>query len=226
MTYMSETETGNETKTEETVEKANSPIVVKYNKLVEEAIELGMKGYRPLASRFRDTATGEARVAALESSIKAFKDGQRAEERQPGPEVQPQEEASMANSTTARKTKTVTKGKGKAKGVTKSKAKASDNARRKVAAEKPVRNGIVGIFGTREGSLKEKLLLTLSAKMGKPVPVGEVLKALYGKEADDNRGALQGVKLGIEGAIRNNKLSYELVSDGRGDEATIALVKK
>jgi hypothetical protein len=204
--------------TTETVKEANST-VSKYNKLVEEANELGMKGYRPIATRFRDTATGEARVAALESSIKAFKEGIKGAERQPGPEVQPQEEASMAKSTSVRKTKTAAK---KAKEVVRAKRKANDNARRKVAAEKPVRNGIAGVFGSREGSNQETLLLKL--EKGKPVGVGEIMKSIYGKDSDEYRGALGAVLAGVRAKAK--KLKYELVQEGRGDEATFALVKK
>jgi hypothetical protein len=220
---------------EETVEKAKVD-VSKYNKLVEEANELGMKGYRPIASRFRDAATGEARVAALENSIKAFKSGLAAEEKQPGPPVQPddvqtkEEEADMANST-ARKTKTTSKSKGKAKVATKkvAKSKASQNARTRVAtqkAPKEERGGIVGLFHTREGTNREKLLLALEAGKGKPVSIDTLLKATYGSKDEKNLGAIKMVLLGIDLMIDKYKLKYEMIRDGRGDEATFALVKK
>jgi hypothetical protein len=227
MTYMSDNEeaTKTTTETEEIVGKA--PHVADYNRLVEEAIALGMKGYRPLASRFRDSATGAARVAALESSIKAFKQGLAAEERQPGPEVQPQEEADMAKTTTARKTKTAGKVKGKAAAKPAKKA-ASQNARTRVAAkDKPVRDGIAGVFGSREDSNQEKALLKLDAAKGKPVPLGDLLQAIYkSKDSEEFRGAFNAVVAGIKKAIETKKLGYVFEMEGRGDEAAFSLKKK
>ena len=228
MTYMSDNEeaTKTTTETEEIVGKA--PHVADYNKLVEEAIALGMKGYRPLASRFRDNATGAARVAALESSIKAFKQGLAAEERQPGPEVQPQEEADMAKTTTARKTKTASKAKGKGKVTKPAKKAASQNARTRVAAkDRPVRDGIAGVFGSREGSNQELALLKLDAAKGKPVAIGDLLQAIYkSKDAEEFRGAFNAVAAGIKKAIETKKLGYVFEMEGRGDEAAFSLKKK
>ena len=227
MTYMSDNEEA-KTTTEETKEiVGKAPHVADYNLLVEEAVALGMKGYRPLASRFRDNATGAARVAALESSIKAFKQGLAAEERQPGPEVQPQEEADMAKTSTARKTKTAGKVKGKAVAKPAKKA-ASQNARTRVAAkDKVVRDGIAGVFGSREDSNQEKALLKLDAAKGKPVGIADLLQAIYkSKDLEEYRGAFNAVAAGIKKAIETKKLGYVFEMEGRGDEAAFSLKKK
>jgi hypothetical protein len=205
----------------EVVEKVN--YVSKFNRLVEEAKALGMTGVKPVSSHFRDNATGERRVAALESSIQAWKEGQAAADRQPGPEVQPVTTANEEDNdmSTVRKTKAAKK----------AKKAASGNSRKRVTGktEKVVRDGIVGDFETRKGTHKEALLLALYEHKNKPVPVSDLLKAVYGSKDEENRVALMGgVVVGLEIAVakKPGAKGWKIVREGRGDEATVALVAK
>jgi hypothetical protein len=91
------------------------------------------------------------------------------------------------------------------------------------AAEKEVRAGIVGLFGSREGTLREDIILAL--EKGKAVKFTDLAKKL--KSTPSNiKASVIGLKLMIAGNNPSGKkLPYEVVTEGRGDDATIAMPK-
>jgi hypothetical protein len=200
-----------------------------YNELVEEANTIGLEGYKPLTTRFRDAATGAKRCEALAEAIEARKakiasgeinaaspqeNTEEVVEDPPPPSVSPenQEQKPMG--------KTGTKKKGKATPAKKVVAKAAP----KIVAK---RNGVVEEFGTREGSYRELLLLCLYGKKNKPVPLTEVAKTVYGKSDEESRMKCKAVIIGLNMMIENGKLPYKRVEyEGRGDEATVMLASK
>lgn len=196
--------------------------VATYNELVAEASSIGLNGYKPISTRFRDAATGAKRCEALAEAIEAHRAKvasgkaeaapQQTTEQQPPP-AQNQERAKMARTATAKKPR---------------KAAPAKKAR---AAPKPVvekvRTGIVGEFGTREGTNREKVLLALYAKKNKAVLLSDVAKAVYGKGDDENRLKVKAVIVGLNMMIDEGKLPYKPVEyEGRGEEATVMLASK
>jgi hypothetical protein len=103
------------------------------------------------------------------------------------------------------------------------------NRRRKLdgAAKAKARGGNAGkiadMFGVREGTNREAVLKVLVPKIGKPVPRATVCKVLYKNTKDTV--ALNRVLDGLEGIANENKLPFHIQREGRGDDATIALVK-
>jgi hypothetical protein len=130
--------------------------------------------------------------------------------------------------TTARKpgrpAKVVTKGKpGRPAKAAKAVAKkaAATNARKPVdKSGLPLEERVA-----RPGTKKDTLFKLLYKSKNKGVPVATVLKALYGKEADDNRGALNGVMLGVQLALEDER-GLEFRKEGRGDEFTLGVYTK
>jgi hypothetical protein len=188
-----------------------------YNSLVEQAVEIGLEGYKPIATRFRDAATGAKRCEALAEAIEAHKAKiASGEVSEPEPEVEatsppPKKEKSMAKA----------KKKGKAAAPAKKVAAKKGNG----AAEK--RDGICGEFGTREGSFREKLLIALYAKRNKAVPMSDLAKAVYGNQSADSKSKVKAVIVGLNMMIENGKLPYKPVEyEGRGDDATAMLASK
>jgi hypothetical protein len=127
--------------------------------------------------------------------------------------------------------KTITKGKpGRpAKNVAKSKPgrpaskkAAAVNARQPVARD---RSGLdLHERVARPETKKDKLFRLLHDKnKNKFVTVGTILKAVYGKDADDNRSALNGVLLGVEKALENEKGLYFKRGEGRGEDYAVGV---
>jgi hypothetical protein len=99
---------------------------------------------------------------------------------------------------------------------------AEANARKPVARDK---SGLdLHERVAREGTKKDMLFRLLHDGKNKNhfVPVATVLKTLYGKDADDNRGALNGVMLGVEKALENEKGLY-FKKEGRGEEFSLGI---
>src|SRR5262245_28984253 len=198
-----------------------------YNKLVAEAVLLGLTTYKPMQSHFRDKKTGAARCAALESSIRAHKRGQDAADRQDGGEGPP-EPAHQAPSQPEEGNDEMRSNvkRNKKRAAAKKVSKGKTDTRRKVTGKtKPVvRDGIAGVFETRPNTNKDKLLDILGKKnLGKPVSVDSLSKAIYGDV--EKRGALKMVVLGLRVAITEKDLPYKIESEGEGKEATITLSK-
>jgi len=199
--------------------------VKRYNLLVEEAKSIGLEGVRPVTSRFRDTATGAKRCQALESSIKARREGLAAAERQeaaspqepvPLPSEEERGEAPASQETevmsTATKRKTTAKAPAKAKP-----AKAPVKAL-------PSRGVIVEDFNPRRDSNLESLVKLLADNKNKLVTIGDMLKAVYGSKDTKNRSALSGVIKGVEVRIEEGlSRKYKLEHEGRGEEAKYKL---
>jgi hypothetical protein len=191
-----------------------------YNSLVEQAVEIGLTGYKPITTRFRDAATGAKRCEALAEAIEAHKakiaSGELSED-QPEPEAEP------TKSPPPKKEKSMAKAKKKGKAAAPAKKVAAK--RGNGAAEK--RDGICGEFGTREGSFREKLLIALHAKRNKAVPMAELAKAVYGNQSADSKSKVKAVIVGLNMMIENGKLPYKPVEyEGRGDDATAMLASK
>jgi hypothetical protein len=196
--------------------------VTQYNELVTEASAIGLNGYKAIATRFRDPATGAKRCEALAEAIEAHKakiasgeltaaPPETADEE--APPVENQESKRMARTSTAKKAKKAAP----AKKAVKTAPKVADKPRTGVAAE----------FGTREGTNREKVLLALYAKKNKPVALTEVAKAVYGKGDDENRLKVKAVIVGLNMMIEAGKLPYKPVEyEGRGEEATVTLASK
>jgi hypothetical protein len=194
--------------------------VKRYNTLVEEAKSIGLEGVRPVTSRFRDTATGAKRCQALESSIKARREGLAAAERQeaahPKAEDPPSEEQSPPANQESETMSTATKKKTAAK-----KTPVKRPAKAKTGLP---RGGIIGDFDPNEGSNQEKALKVLAESKNKFVAIGDVLKAVYGNKDNENRVALTNVIRGIELKIEENfRSKYKIEREGRGDEAKLML---
>jgi hypothetical protein len=205
-----------------------------YNSLVEQANSLGLQGYKPISTKFRDAATGAKRCEALSEAIEAHRakiaSGEinaaspgepsepEAEQPPPPPPPKNQEKKPMG--------KTQAKKKGKASPA----KKAVKTAPKKSAvANKPAmaRTGVVAEFGTREGTNREALLLCLYAKKNKQVPLTEVAKAVYGDGSLESRLKVKAVIIGLNVMIEEGKLPYKRVEyEGRGDEATVMLASK
>jgi hypothetical protein len=179
-----------------------------YNSLVEQAQAIGLDGYKPISTRFRDAATGAKRCEALAEAIEAH----RAKVANTEPEAEPPP--------SKKKEKSMAKAKKKGKPAAKVAAKRGNGA-----AEK--RDGVCGEFGTREGSFKEKLVVALHAKKNKAVPIAEAAKAVYGNSSADSKSKVKAIVVGINMTIENEKLPYKPVEfEGRGDEATLMLASK
>lgn len=106
----------------------------------------------------------------------------------------------------------------------KSKRKPAAPARKPTAKAAKPKGGdkVLVAFEAREGSNQAKVLTRLAATLGKPVAVGEVTKAVYGKD-DGNRGALAMVVRGIEAKVKSGKTGYRLVKSGERGAATLML---
>jgi hypothetical protein len=211
---MSEDDTTSESNGQTQQEKVNW--VKRYNDLVAEASEIGLEGYKP-ATSFRDENAGAKRCEALASSIKARKEGLAAAEKQAaqpgGPVARETQEPDMARTATARKAKT-------AKRPTKAPAKA------KTAAPAVKKDPVAETWGVREGTKKFEAIKFLLSKKNKAVLELDLIKEVYGKKDAEFAAALKGVVIGIGLAIKDNKLKYELVREGKGDEATLTLKTK
>lgn len=209
-----------------------------YNRLVNEAITMGLSGYKPIATHFRDAATGVKRCEALASAIEAHKARAReaptttteekasTTEEQPSTTTeQPTEELEKEMRSTVKKESKATRMKRVVTNATASKKQAAAAARTSV---KEKRDGIAGEFGTREGAKNDKLLLALNAKKNKPQPIEDVLTVIYGKGAKwpKDRVKFGGVLAGLNGMIEKNKLPYKIELDGKGEETTIVLAVK
>jgi hypothetical protein len=197
--------------------------VTQYNELVTEASAIGLNGYKPIATRFRDAATGAKRCEALAEAIEAHKAKVASGEvtaappetagEEEAPSVENQESKPMARTATAKKAKKAAPAK-----------KAAKVAAPKVERQ---RTGVVAEFGTREGTNREKVLLALYAKKNKPVALTEVAKTVYGKGDDENRLKVKAVIVGLNMMIEAGKLPYKPVEyEGRGEEATVTLASK
>jgi hypothetical protein len=197
--------------------------VAQYNELVSEATSIGLNGYKPIATRFRDAATGAKRCEALAEAIEAHKAKLASGEiTAASPEAVVEEALAAENQETSKMARTATAKKAKKAAPAKKAAKA---AAPKIA-DKP-RTGVVGEFGTREGTNREKVLLALYAKKNKPVALTEVAKAVYGKGDDENRLKVKAVIVGLNMMIEAGKLPYKPVEyEGRGEEATVMLASK
>ncbi len=210
---MIDTDTGQPNEVDQVVkdmaDRAEKNLPSVYNKLADEALALGLTGIKHV-NRFANSETGEKRINDLRASIKAFKSGDSAERRTK------RESATMK---TSAKRKPAAKAKGKAtKATTTRRAIKSDSAR-------TPRDGIVGVFGTRAETNREKLLLKLSSPLGKKNNILDVCKAVYGNQSDTSQASLVNVVGGLSAMIENGKLPYTLTREGRGDEATLTLVK-
>jgi pyruvate/2-oxoglutarate dehydrogenase complex dihydrolipoamide acyltransferase (E2) component len=76
----------------------------------------------------------------------------------------------------------------------------------------------------RPGTKKDQLFRLLYDKnKNKLVSVSTVLKALYGKEADENRGALNGVMGGVKLALEREKGLELRRGEGRGEEFSLGV---
>jgi hypothetical protein len=204
-------------------QEATTDYVSQYNELVTEANAVGLNGYKPIATRFRDAATGAKRCEALAEAIEAHKAKIASGEiTAASPEAAVVEEAPAAeNQETSKMARTATAKKAKKAAPAKKAAKA---AAPKVEKQ---RTGVVAEFGTREGTNREKVLLALYAKKNKPVTLNEVAKAVYGKGDDENRLKVKAVIVGLNMMIEAGKLPYKPVEyEGRGEEATVMLASK
>jgi hypothetical protein len=76
-------------------------------------------------------------------------------------------------------------------------------------------------FGSRPGTNQERLLLSLHSRLGRQVPVGTVLKEVYGSANEKNLGALAMVVRGLVAA--SARLSYEVKRERRDGESTIGI---
>jgi hypothetical protein len=186
-----------------------------YNSLVEQARAIGLDGYKPISTRFRDAATGAKRCEALAEAIEAHRAKVANSEPEAAAEV-------TEPSPSKKKEKSMAKAKKKGKAAAPAKKVA---AKRGNGAEK--RDGVCGEFGTREGSFREKLLLALHAKRNKAVPLGDLAKAVYGNGSADSKSKVKAVIVGLNMMIENGKLPYKPVEyEGRGDDATAMLASK
>lgn len=197
----------------------------RYNELVEEAIAAGLSA-KKIGTRFRNAETGAKRCEALEAAIASHK-----EKVAEGvvPEKGTVEVAAIPAEGEKTEPPRINQEKKMAKSATKKKPtaaakKATKPAKSVVVAEK--RNGIVGEFGTRADTNKEKLLLALYAKKNKPVPALDLIKAVYGKQDIEMLGSLKMVLQGLQVAIDSDKLPYTIEVEGRLKEATITLASK
>lgn len=77
-------------------------------------------------------------------------------------------------------------------------------------------------FEAREGSNRDKLLMALAEKQGKPVLVSEVLKAVYGSKNDENRSKLMMVLKGLTVSIETGKLPFA-IHKTKNDEGEMTL---
>jgi len=209
----------------ETTEADKVDYRAQYNELVEEAVSIGLTA-KKVKVNFRDEETGARRCEALAEAIEA----QRAKiasgevEAAPPPEARAEEPAPpKANQETKKMAKSSTAKKAAPK---KAVAKKAAKAAPKKAVAKEVRTGIAGEFETREGTKKEQLLLFLNSNKNKAVSVKSVLKQIYGKTDTENLVALKGVILGLQVAIEEKKLKYEVLYEGRGEDATLKLSTK
>jgi hypothetical protein len=76
----------------------------------------------------------------------------------------------------------------------------------------------------RPGTKKDQLFRLLHDKnKNKLVSVSTVLKALYGKDADENRGALNGVMGGVKLALEREKGLELRRGEGRGEEFSLGV---
>jgi hypothetical protein len=210
----------------EDVEKID--FVKKYNQLVEEARAIGMVDVRPMTTHFRDRTTGARRCEALESSIRAFRSGLRAEERRENEDAAqpdasegsdpPAEEETDEMAKTATKRKTTTAKKKPVKAVDKLKELQKDQP-----------TAIFLEFRTKTTKNRGKALLILSENKGKWVAEGDILKAIYGSKSDENRTAMKAVVSGLNWSIEGcpdpetkkatrAKLPYVLETEGVGGE--------
>jgi hypothetical protein len=193
-----------------------------YNVLIEEAQAIGMKDLKPIKTNFRDQETGARRCEALAEAIEAHKaklasgDEEQHHQEPEATEDPPPEPAGKPGGKKKMKASTAKKA-AKAAKTAKKTAKAAP----KKAAPKEVRTGVVGEFGTREGTKREDLLLFLNGKKGKAIPIKEVIKAVYGNTNMDNIVALKMVMLGISDMIKDKRLNYKLLYEGKGEEATV-----
>jgi hypothetical protein len=179
-------------------------------------MEIGLEGYKPITTRFRDAATGAKRCEALAEAIEAHKVKVAS--------IQPEPEA-VATEPPPSKKKEKSMAKAKKKGKAAAPAKKTTAKRGNGAAEK--RDGVCGEFGTREGSFKEKLVLALYAKRNKAVPIGDAAKAVYGNGSADSKSKVKAIVVGINMTIEASKLPYKPVEfEGRGDDATVMLATK
>ncbi len=82
-----------------------------------------------------------------------------------------------------------------------------------------VGGGILAAFGEREGTNRAKLLARLARDIGRPVAVGDLMTAVYGKD-DGERGKLAMVTKGALVMIEKRKPAHQTTKSGeRGDGA-------
>lgn len=96
----------------------------------------------------------------------------------------------------------------KAKAPAKEKTLGANTSANKLAAE----------FEARAGTNREKLLVALDASYRKLVPLNTLLKAVYGSQNTENKGALM---MSIKGAlltIKNNKLPYQIKKEKNAEK--------
>lgn len=204
----------------ETTQASATNYVEQYNGLVEEAREIGLNGYKPISTRFRDEATGAKRCEALAEAIEAHRAKVEGEAAQP-PSEEVVEPSPPENQEKKKMPKTSAKKKAKA-----APAKKAAKAAPKPVVEK-VRTGIVGEFGTREGTHRENVLLALYAKKNKAVSLTDLAKTVYGKGDHENRMKVKAVIVGLNMMIEEGKLPYKPVEyEGRAEEATVMLASK
>lgn len=178
--------------------------VKKYNDLVAEAEKIGLQGYKTISSHFRDAATGAKRCAALESSIRARRQGLGAAD---------QGEVEVTASSSVEEEKGDMSAKKKANGAAKRQAKPK--------TQKEKREGIAGELDTRQGTNLEKVCIFLWDKnRGKAVERSEVARHVYGNKNPESISKLGHVLLGVEKKTKGTP--YKLII---GDEGTLALKK-
>jgi hypothetical protein len=183
----------------------------RYNALVEQAIAMGLSGYKPIATRFRDDATAAKRIDALAEAIEAHK---------AMPKVEAGPEAELPTQTEEPEMKKAKKTRAKKKEVAPPKTKKSVVARDKANG----RTGVVAEFGTRAGGPREKLLLFLNTKKNKRVPLTEASKHVYGNK--EKIVALKMLILGLDMAIKASRLPYRVEYEGKGEDTSIMLATK
>jgi U3 small nucleolar RNA-associated protein 14 len=90
-------------------EMSNSELTSIYNKMVAEAVKEGLQSYRPMSegTKFKDKAVGLKRIAALESSLKAFTEGQQKAETTIKKEPIPVKETAPVEEVTTPEPKTI-----------------------------------------------------------------------------------------------------------------------
>jgi len=196
-------------------------LVTEYNTLVAEAVALGLN-YKPV-QRFSDNATGQKRLEALQSSIRAKQSGEaQADRQEEKPESQNGQEEKPEGENGQEKAKEPVKAPARARAPKKAKtakgaaprAKAKPSKAKAPPAE-PL-SPLCAKFGSRPGSNQEKLIALLEA--GKVVQEEDLLAGIYGSKKETNRGAFRMVLAGVRAVIEKESLPYEVICHRAGKD--------